>query len=97
MAEEDDIVVLHSASGKETRFRRIASVPLGESRYAVLAPEVPFPGMQEGQALVFEVTEKNGEMASMNIVTDQGLVNEVFDAYTAIMLRKTEEQALKKE
>ena len=93
---DEEVITLRSADGKELRFKAVASVPLEGRQFSVLAPEEPFPGMSDNQALVFEITGKNDETAAMNIVTDPYLINRVFDEYSAIMMRKTEEQARKK-
>ena len=94
---DEEIISLHSADGKELKFTRVASVPMDGKTYAVLAPVEPLPGMQANQALVFEVTGREGEMAALNIVTDAAIVRAVYETYGEITLRETEEKARKKD
>lgn len=94
---DENSVSLYSADGRELRFRRIASVPVDGSIYAVLAPEEPLPGMRDDMALVFEVTERESGMAAMNIVTDPHIIAAVYDAYGEMTLRETDEKARKKD
>ena len=94
---EEETVSLFSADGKEMKFRKVASVPMGGSVYAVLAPVEAIPGMSDSQALVFEVRELEGGRAALNIVTDPALVYQVYDAYGEMTLRRTDERARKKE
>lgn len=93
----EEIVSLYSAEGKELRFKRVAAVPMDGKMYVVLAPIVPFPGMRDNQALVFEVTGRDGENAALSIVTDTAIIFAVYEAYGEMTLRETDEKARKKD
>ena len=93
---ENETVTLYGADGNELKFKPVASVPLEGSIYSVLAPLEPIPGMNDNQALVFEVKELEGGRAALNIVTDTAVVYRVFEAYGELTLRETDERARKK-
>lgn len=93
---DEETVSLHSADGKEMKFKKVATVPMEDSMYVVLAPVEAIPGMEDNQALVFKVSERNGERAALNIVTDPGIIYDVYETYGKITLLQTEERARKK-
>lgn len=90
---ENKMISLWTGDGREIKFEQVAGIRLGNRRFAVLAPVEKLPGMQENQALVFEITKGEGEDARLNIVTDPVIVEAVFQEYQAVMARKMEEQA----
>lgn len=94
---EEEAVSLYDANGREMKFKKVASVPMDGTMYAVLAPAEPVPGMNDNQALVFEVRELAGGKAALNIVTDLSVVCQVYEAYGEMTLRQTDEKARKKD
>ncbi len=93
--DEKEYVTLRT-SGGEKKFERVASIELGGRQYAVLAPAESVPGLDENQALVFEVSKGEGEMARLNIVTDPALIERIFQEYMSLRLRENEERARNK-
>lgn len=90
--EQNNIISLRNADGKEMKFEKVASVALSGKSYAVLAPIEKLPGMPENSALVFEV-QRDGDNARLNIVTDSEEIERVYSVYAAQKLAETEEQA----
>lgn len=94
---EEKTVSLFSSSGHEMKFKKVASVPVDGRIYAVLAPLETISGMNDNQALVFEVRELDGGKAALNIVTDPSVVYQVYETYGEMTLRQTDETARKKD
>ena len=85
MAENEDRITLVSASGEEIDFIEVAGIAHDGKFYAILAPEEPLEGMDDDEALVFEVTRgANGE-DSYNIVTDDDILDAVFAEYNRLL------------
>ncbi|MBQ8291541.1 MAG: DUF1292 domain-containing protein [Clostridia bacterium] len=86
---DDDIVTLLSADGQEVDFVEIAGIAHEGKFYAILQPVELLDGMDDDEALVFEVTRgANGE-DSFNIVLDDEIIDIVFAKYDELL----EEQA----
>ncbi len=77
---EDDIVTLKSANGEDIDFIEIAGIQYRGDFYAILQPVELLEGMDEDEALVFKVTQKNGE-SSFEIELDDAVIDAVFDEY----------------
>ncbi|MBQ9685352.1 MAG: DUF1292 domain-containing protein [Oscillospiraceae bacterium] len=93
----EDILTLYSADGQEMRFERVAAVRLEGREYAVLSPLERPAGMGENQALVFEIRPCEDGRAALSIVTEQSVIESVFNVYLSDMLQRTEEQARRKD
>lgn len=81
MQENDDIVTLLSATGEEIDFVEIAGIAYKGHFYAILQPVQLLDGMDEDEALVFEVsrTEEGGDR--FDIVLDDDIIDAVFAEY----------------
>ena len=78
---EDEIVTLAGPDGEEIDFVVIAEIPLGEKYYEILQPEKLFDGMEEDEALVFEVIDNGDGTAKYNFVEDDEVIDAVFAEY----------------
>ena len=78
---EDEIVTLAGPDGEEIDFIVIAEIPLGEKYYEILQPEKLFDGMEEDEALVFEVIDNGDGTAKYNFVEDDEVIDAVFAEY----------------
>ena len=96
-SDDDDIVTLMSADGEEIDFVRIATAEGLLGNYVILQPVELLEGMEDDEALVFEVKygdgdddyddddddgKKTGE-AKYEIVLDDDIIDSVFAAYKA--------------
>lgn len=81
--EEDvgDLVTLLSDKGEEIDFTRIADIAYGGKCYAMLKPVELLDGMDDDEVLVFEVTVGADDHENFSIVTDDGIIEHVFDEY----------------
>lgn len=77
----DDIITLYGESGDPLEFEQIAVIPYEGIIYAILRPIVPFEGMKEDEALVFEITEEE----LIELVTDDDIIDAVFNIYNEMI------------
>ena len=78
-----EIIRLYDEDGNELPFRKVYEANIRKKIYYILLPQFEIPGNGANQALVFEVTRKGGGLENYNVVVDDFIVNEVFDAYNA--------------
>lgn len=83
--EEDDIIILKSADGEEVEFVEIAGINLNGKFYAILQPVELLEGMDEDEALVFEVVRGADGEDSFNIELDDDIIDAVFVEYNKLL------------
>ena len=83
--DEDDIVTLLSADGEEIDFTEIAGIAYKGKFYAILQPVELIDGMEDDEALVFEVTRGDDDEDKFNIVTDDDIIDAVFEEYNRLL------------
>lgn len=83
--DDDDIVTLLSADGEEIDFVQIAGIKLDSGFYAILQPVELLDGMDEDEALVFEVTDNGDDENGFQIVTDDHIIDAVFAEYNRLL------------
>jgi len=84
LEEDDDIVTLLSATGEKIDFVEIAGIAHKGHFYAILQPVVLLPGMNDDEALVFEVTRADGN-DRFEVVTDEEIIDAVFAEYDKLL------------
>lgn len=77
-------ILLYSEKGEPIWFTQIAVIPLNGRVYAILQPVELQPGMEEDEALVFEVLEGDQD-GSLEICLDDGVIDQVFDEYYRLL------------
>ena len=82
--EDDDIVTLLSATGEEIDFVEIAGIAYKGHFYAILQPVELLPGMDNDEALVFEVSRTDGN-DRFDIVLDDEIIDAVFAEYGRLL------------
>ena len=85
-------VILVDNDGGRAEFEPIALITLGSKRYAILAPLAPMLGveLESDEAVVFAIEETEGG-ASFSLVTDEQIVDEVFEIYDELWDAENEE------
>ena len=83
--EEDEIIILKSADGEEVEFIEIAGINLNGKFYAILQPVELLEGMEEDEALVFEVVTNDDGDDSFNIELDDDIIDAVFAEYNKLL------------
>ena len=82
--EDNDIVTLMSATGEEIDFVEIAGIAYKGHFYAILQPVELLDGMNDDEALVFEVTRADGN-DRFEIVVDDEIIDAVFAEYNKLL------------
>ena len=82
--EDNDIVTLMSATGEEIDFVEIAGIAYKGHFYAILQPVELLDGMNDDEALVFEVTRADGN-DRFEIVVDDDIIDAVFAEYNKLL------------
>ena len=85
MAYEDDIVTLLSADGEEVDFVEIAGIAHKGNFYAILQPVELLEGMDDDEALVFEVVRNADGSDGFNVVLDDEIIDAVFEEYNRLL------------
>ncbi|MDD5933075.1 MAG: DUF1292 domain-containing protein [bacterium] len=83
--EYDDIITLTSENNEEIDFVNIVQIVYQSKIYAILQPVELLDGMDEDEALVFEVETDEEGQNSYTIVTDDEIVDEVFSRYNHLL------------
>ena len=81
----DDIVVLRSASGEDIEFIEIAGIAHKGSFYAILQPVVLLEGMSDDEALVFKVTRTEDGSDKFEIELEDEIIDAVFAEYNRLL------------
>ena len=79
--DDDDIVTLLSADGEEIDFVEIAGIAYNGRFYAILQPVELLNGMEEDEALVFQVSRGADGEDKLEIETDERIIDAVFKIY----------------
>ena len=82
--QDDDVVTLLSATGEEIDFVEIAGIAYKGHFYAILQPVELLEGMDDDEALVFEVVRTEDGNDSFHIVLDDDIIDAVFEEYTKL-------------
>ena len=87
-----DNIILCNEKGKLIEFEQIALIPQGEHTYAILKPVKPMEGVGEDEGLVFSIdtAEEDGK-EFLRLVTDEAVIDSVFDVYDALWAAENEE------
>lgn len=97
LLDEDnkDPIILLDNTGKRLTFEQIAVIPYNEKIYCVLKPMDKIDNVQDDEAIVFYVEEKDGEEPVLMVETDEKTAIDVFDEYYNL-LDEAEAQSKKK-
>ena len=83
--EDDGIIVLRTDNGEEIEFVEIASINIDERYFLILQPVEKVEGLDDDEAIAFEVvTDENGD-DKFNIVTDDDLLTKIFKEYNKLL------------
>ena len=82
--KDDNIITLRTADGTEVDFIEIAGIALNGNFYAILQPVALLSGMEEDEALVFKVTNVDGD-DRFEIELDDEIIDAVFEQYNILL------------
>lgn len=81
-------MVLQSEAGR-FEFEQIALIPKSEKLYVILKLITPIEGLGENEGLVFYIDEEN---KAFQLVTDEKIINDIFDVYFSLVEEEEDEQ-----
>ena len=82
---DEDIITLTTADGEEVDFVEIAGIAHKGKFYAILQPVELLEGMDEDEALVFEVVRNADGSDGFNVVLDDEIIDAVFAEYNRLL------------
>ena len=82
---DEDIVTLMTESGEEVDFVEIAGIAHKGKFYAILQPVELLEGMEDDEALVFEVVRNADGSDGFNVVLDDEIIDAVFEEYNRLL------------
>mgnify|MGYP003314926806 CR=1 FL=1 len=82
---DEDIVTLMTESGEEVDFVEIAGIAHNGKFYAILQPVELLEGMEDDEALVFEVVRNADGSDGFNVVLDDEIIDAVFEEYNRLL------------
>lgn len=82
---DEDIVTLMTESGEEVDFVEIAGIAHKGKFYAILQPVELLEGMEDDEALVFEVVRNADGSDGFNVVLDDEIIDAVFEEYNHLL------------
>ena len=77
----DDDIILYDEDNNETVFGQAAVIPLRDEIYVILVPVTKIDGVGEDEGIVFVIEEDEDEEPILSVVTDDKIVDEVFEEY----------------
>ena len=81
-----DNIVLYNENDEPYEFEQIAVIPLNngdkQDLYAILLPVTPLAGIEEDEALVFEVNERENVV---RVCADDAIIDQVMTEYEKLL------------
>ena len=89
--ENTDNITLFGDDGKAVEFEQVALIVLEEKNYAILALAEPPEGSDGDEGIVFAIEEDEDGAARLITVTDDSVIDAVFDVYDKLWEEENEE------
>lgn len=83
--DEDCIITLRTSDGEDVDFIEIAGIAYNGKFYAILQPVELLDGMEDDEALVFEVSRGEEGKDDFAIVIDDEIIDGVFEEYNKLL------------
>ena len=81
----NDNIILYNEKGEPTEFEQAALIPYNQTVYAILSLAKPDENIAEDEGLVFAIEADENEKYSLVLVTDEDIINAVFDIYEKLL------------
>lgn len=81
--DNNENIVLYDSQNNPIEFQQIAIIPINDVLHAILRP-LNLPGVDEEEALVFEITTEDGE-DTLAVVDDTTRIDAVFKEYYKLL------------
>ena len=86
-----DNIILYNEKNEPFEFEQIAVIPLenGEEQklYAILLPVTKLPGIEEDEAVTFELNEQEG---TVSVCEDDAIIDKVLEEYERLLAESEE-------
>jgi len=81
----NDNIILYNEKGEPTEFEQAALIPYEHKMYAILSLAKPNNDIGDDEGLVFAIEADENEKYSLVLVTDEEIINAVFDIYESLL------------
>ena len=81
----NDNIVLYNENGDATEFEQVAIIPNGGKIYALLSLATPTEDISEDEGFVFSIETSEEGKKTLNLVTDDGVIDAVFKVYEDLL------------
>jgi hypothetical protein len=81
----NDNIVLYNENGDATEFEQVAIIPNGGKIYALLSLATPTEDISEDEGFVFSIETTEEGKKTLNLVTDDGVIDAVFKVYEDLL------------
>ena len=89
----DEYITLMTGDGEELQFEELATIFFNTKDYAILKPVRPIEGMEDEEAFVFRYHKRKDGKKVYDIVTDEQIIEAVFDEYNHLVEMQEEQDA----
>ena len=83
--ENQETIVLQSATGEEVEFVELGGVELDGEFYLILQPVELLEGMADDEAIAFKVTIDEEGYENYFVVDDEELMDRIFEEYNKLI------------
>lgn len=78
-------IVLANDDGEEVMFDQLCVIPYEEELYCVLSPISQIEGVEDGEVMIFHVTESENGSTGLDFVQDEKLCDKLFDIFQEML------------
>ena len=78
---DDEVITLYDENNNPVDFDEVAVIEYSGDFYALLQPVEPMEGLGEDEAIIFKIVQKDDETDEFEPVTDDGVLDAVFNEY----------------
>ncbi|MCH5154181.1 MAG: DUF1292 domain-containing protein [Clostridiales bacterium] len=78
---EEEVITLYDDKNNPVDFNEVAVVEYEGDFYALLQPVEPMEGLDEDEAIIFKIVQKDDETDEFEPVTDEAVLEAVFNEY----------------
>lgn len=78
---DDEVITLYDDNNNPVDFYEVACVEYRGDFYALMQPVEPMEGLEDDEAIIFKVVQKDDETDEFEPVTDENVLEAVFNEY----------------
>ena len=79
--DKDQIITLTAQNGEKIPCKVVAEIIYEAVIYLILTPTIPVPGMNDGEAVIFELNLGAKPSEQLKVVTDEKILKAVNERY----------------